>query len=88
MKEHVKTWIEDQRENFKRGEMELAVGIVGILMSLGLAESFGDSIVIPALIVFGALIGRGWHNIRIARAIEELHAVVDKHGGAAPGEGS
>ena len=73
MKEHVKTWIEEQRENFRRGEMELAVGIVGILLTLLLAASLGDGIVVPALIVFGALIGRGWHNIRIARAIDDLH---------------
>ena len=79
MKEHVKTWIEEQRENFKRGEMELATGIVGILVALLLVGALGDTIVIPALIVFGALIGRGWHNIRIARAIEDLHSVVDKH---------
>ncbi|GEM_PF-5087868 len=79
MKEHVNSWIEDQRQNFKRGETELAAGIVGILLTLLLAASLGDGIVIPALIVFGALIGRGWHNIRIARAIDELHQVVTKH---------
>ena len=79
MKQHVQSWIDDQRANFKRGEMELAVGIVGILITLILAGAIGDEIVMPALIVFGALICRGWHNIRIARAIHELHAVVEKH---------
>ncbi len=79
MKEHVKTWIEEQRENFKRGEVEFAVGIVGIVATLLLAGHLGEAVFIPALIVFGALIGRGFHNIRIARAIEELHHVVDKH---------
>lgn len=80
MKEHVTTWIEDQRANFKRGEMELATGIVGGLITLVLADALGDIIVLPALIVFGALIGRGWRNIRIARAIHDLHDTVEKHG--------
>ena len=73
MKEHVTTWIEDQRANFRRGEMEMTVGIVGVLIALVLSEGLGESI------VFGALMGPDPWSYGVGANAHVLDKFLDYH---------